>query len=152
MRQRGCFSARGNGLLIRALMRHRMGLSIFVMLELHSVAHSPRPFRRWLALAAAASSALVLASASEARARCKYGQIYRPSLGVCQSKSARGAQPYLKKAARLTPAVRRAPATEPPRQEQSDSRNNSEPLSTMPILEPKAQGSLNPLPRWKSGL
>ena len=31
-------------------------------------------------------------------------------------------------------------------------RNHSEPLSSIPLLEPKAQGSLNPLPRWKSGL
>jgi hypothetical protein len=29
---------------------------------------------------------------------------------------------------------------------------SSEPLSTIPLPEPKGQGSLNPLPRWKTSL
>jgi hypothetical protein len=118
------------------------------------VAHSPSPFRRCLVLASATIlNLLVLAATGEARARCKFGQIYRPSLGICQSKMARGAQPYLKRATRVSPAVRgRTRAAEQPRLKEPKARNHSEPLSSIPMLEPKAQGSLNPLPRWKSGL
>ena len=51
------------------------------------MAHSPRLFRRCFVLASASIlHLLVLAASGEARARCKFGQIYRPSLGICQSK------------------------------------------------------------------
>ena len=118
------------------------------------MAHSPRLFRRCFVLASASIlDLLVLAASGEARARCKFGQIYRPSLGICQSKMARSAQPYLKRATRFAPAVRRRTrAAEQPRLKGPEAHNDSEPLSTIPMLEPKAQGSLNPLPRWKSGL
>ena len=118
------------------------------------MAHSPRLFRRCFVLAfASILDLLVLAANGEARVPCKFGQIYRPSLGICQSKMARSAQPYLNRTTRFAPAVRRRTrAAEQPRLKGPEAHNDSEALSTIPLLEPKAQGSLNPLPRWKSGL
>jgi hypothetical protein len=110
-------------------------------------------FRSVVLLATAMGALLVAPAISEARPRCKFGQIFRPSLGICQSKMAKAAQPYISKRVRSAPA---APKTTSPQGstattvEQRD--NASELLSTIPMLEPEAQGSLNPLPRWKSGL
>jgi hypothetical protein len=99
--------------------------------------------------AAILPAALLLCSPLEARPRCPSGQIYRPSMGICQSKRAKDAQRYARKAAvpQATGSIAAAPAAKeaPPAQP-------AEPLSNIPLLEPRSQGSLNPLPPWKSGV
>jgi hypothetical protein len=114
----------------------------------------------------------------EARPRCPVGQIYRPSLGICQSKLAKGAQPYVKRrtagrspqqTGSVRPERRTPPATPSPRISAAAAASAPppppaaapvpaaaapapEPPSIIPFVEPKAQGSLNPLPQWKAGL
>ena len=95
---------------------------------------------------------LLLASAAEARSRCKFGQIYRPSLGVCQAKSSRSAQPYVKRSTRKQTATPKVVVRERVIVKEVVREQDPEPMSTIPLREPKAQGSLNPLPRWKPDL
>jgi hypothetical protein len=108
---------------------------------------------RRVVLLATAMGALLLAPAiSEARPRCKFGQIFRPSLGICQSKMAKAAQPYISTRVRSAPVALKPSSPQGGTATIVEPDNASELLSTIPMLEPKAQGSLNPLPRWKSGL
>ena len=74
-------------------------------------------------------------------------KIDRPSLGICQSKSSKSARPYVKRARTVVQIVRERVIVREVIREMS-----SEPLSTIPLPEPKGQGSLNPLPRWKTTL
>jgi hypothetical protein len=87
---------------------------------------------------------------AEARPRCKFGQIYRPSLRICQSKMTKRAQPYLKRTT-TAPTAPKRPSSETSNATGAEPDEALEPLSTIPMLEPKAEGSLNPLPRWRAG-
>jgi len=102
---------------------------------------------RWPLLAVFLMAVLFLPPAAAARARCGHEQIYRPSLGICQSKSSKSARPYVKRARTVVQIVRERVIVREVIREMS-----SEPLSTIPLPEPKGQGSLNPLPRWKTTL
>jgi hypothetical protein len=113
------------------------------------MAHGLGYTRRWAVLfAMAMGGLLLLASAAEARSRCKFGQIYRPSLRACQAKSSKSAQPYIKKQTAAPKVVVRERVIVKEVVREKD----PEPVSTIPLREPKAQGSLNPLPRWKPDL
>jgi hypothetical protein len=90
----------------------------------------------------------LLASRAGARPRCEPGQIYRPSMGICQSKASRSARPYVLKAR----AVPKHSFRERVIIKEVVREKAPEPLSTIPLPEPTAQGSLNPLPRWRSKL
>lgn len=115
----------------------------------HGLGHT----RQWAVLLAIAMGGLLLpASAAEARARCKFGQIYRPSLRVCQAKSSKSAQPYIKTAKRKQTAAPKVVIRERIIVREVVREKEPEPVSTIPLREPKAQGSLNPLPRWKPDL
>ena len=92
---------------------------------------------------------LLMCSPLEARPRCQSGQVYRPSMGICQSKRAKDAQRYIRKG--VVPKATGSVAA-PPAAKEASPVLGPEPLSTIPMVEPKSRGSLNPLPPWKSGL
>src|SRR3954451_20382490 len=117
------------------------------------MAHGLGHTRQWAVLfAMAMGGLLLLASAAEARSRCKFGQIYRPSLRVCQAKSSRSAKPYIKESTRKQAAAPKVVVRERVIVNEVVREKDPEPVSTIPLREPKAQGSLNPLPRWKPDL
>jgi hypothetical protein len=71
----------------------------------------------------------------------------RPKVAVPERGST---QPSAEKPAPPKVAVReRAILKEVGREKEVIRERNPEPMSTIPLPEPKAQGSLNPLPRWK---
>ena len=112
------------------------------------MAHGLGDTRRWAVLFAMAMGA----SAAEGRSRCKFGQIYRPSLRVCQAKSSQSAQRYVKRSTRKQTAAPKVVVRERVIVKEVVREQDPEPMSTIPFREPKAQGSLNPLPRWKPDL
>jgi hypothetical protein len=101
-----------------------------------------------VAFAAIAALALAYDAPAQARPRCELGQIYRPSMGICQSKTSASARPYVKKAVAAPKAVARDRVIVREIVREKD----PEPLSTIPLPVPAEQGSLNPLPRWNSRL
>ena len=118
------------------------------------MAHGLGATRGWAVLFAMAMGGLLimLAPAAEGRSRCKFGQIYRPSLGVCQAKSSQSAQPYVKRSTRKQTAAPKVVVRERVIVKEVVREQDPEPMSAIPLREPKAQGSLNPLPRWKPDL
>jgi hypothetical protein len=69
----------------------------------------------------------------------------RPKVAVRERGSTR---PSVEKPARPKVAVRER-VKEVGREKEVDRARDPEPMRTIPLPEPKAQGSLNPLPRWK---
>ena len=67
---------------------------------------------------------------------------------LSKSKRAKDAQRYMRKG--VVPKATGSVAAPPARE--ASPVLGPEPLSTIPMLEPKSRGSLNPLPPWKSGL
>ena len=131
------------------------------------------------AVLAAAVGILVLAPAADAQSPCMPWEIYRPSLRMCEAKADTSAQPAvhskvvvrkrggtppsLQEQARPAVVVREHSVEKPARpkvalrervkevgrQKEVVRERHSEPMSNIPLPEPKAQGSLNPLPGWK---
>ena len=125
----------------------------------------------------AAVAFLVRAPAADAQSPCKPWEIYRPSLRMCEAMTDTSAQPtapskvVVRKRGSTPPSVqqlarergRTQPSMEKPARPKVAVRDRAkevggkevvrerdpEPLSTIPLPEPKAQGSLNPLPRWR---
>src|SRR5829696_3704473 len=112
----------------------------------------------------AAVGILVLAPAADAQSPCMPWEIYRPSLRMCEAMTDTSGQPAMPSKVGVRKRGRTPPSLEKPKRPKVALRERVkevgpekevvrerplEPTSTIPLSEPKAQGSLNPLPGWK---
>src|SRR5215204_3713197 len=112
----------------------------------------------------AAVGILVLAPAADAQSPCMPWEIYRPSLRMCEAMTDTSGQPAMPSKVVVRERGRRQHSVEKPKRPKVALRERVkevgpekevvrerplEPTSTIPLPEPKAQGSLNPLPGWK---
>src|SRR5215208_4933601 len=112
----------------------------------------------------AAVGILVLAPAADAQSPCMPWEIYRPSLRMCEAMTDTSGQPAMPSKVGVRKRGRTPPSVEKPKRPKVALRERVkevgpekevvrerplEPRSTIPLPEPKAQGSLNPLPGWK---
>src|SRR5215211_1845770 len=109
----------------------------------------------------AAVGILVLAPAADAQSPCMPWEIYRPSIRMCEAMTDTSGQPAVpskvgvRKRGRTSPSLQepagpkvvvRERVKEVGREKEVVRETPPEPTSTIPLPEPKAQGSLNPLP------
>src|SRR5829696_8477569 len=112
----------------------------------------------------AAVGILVLAPAADAQSPCMPWEIYRPSLRMCEAMTDTSGQPAMPSKVGVRKRGRTPPSLQEPTGPKVAVRERGkevgpekevvrerplEPTSTIPLPEPKAQGSLNPLPGWK---